>query len=73
MDAWTDCLDFADPDAVFLTEMEYQTLLIKLEDDNYVPTPAELENNYTTKKHCFFIVRRNHTNHIIYYDDINRT
>lgn len=69
MEQWTDSLEYADPEAQWMSDLEYQTFLIKMENDDYIPSEHELSTDFTTKKHCFFVVRRKNMNHIIYYDN----
>lgn len=56
---------------VILTSFEYETLLIKLEDDYYIPTEQELHTDYVIKDYRFFIIRKKGMNHVVYYDDLD--
>lgn len=63
------CGSIFDTDQITLTKMEYEELLIRLEDDYYVPTELELNAIFYSGKDSFFIARRNNINYLIYIDD----
>lgn len=58
-------------DVIILNKLAYQELLIRLEDDCYIPTEEEFTNDFACGKHTFFIVRRHNINYIIYYEELN--
>lgn len=65
------CGSIFDTDEITLSKFEYEELLIRLENDSYVPTELELNAIFYAGSHAFFIARRNNINYLIYIDENN--